>query len=102
MHNSDLYNTLLTLSRNLYFYNEIKLKDSFETKDVVLLHGVTSSGKTEVFIKLIQEAIERGEQVLYLLPEIALTTQIINRLRKHFGDKVGVYHSKFNKFIIIF
>ena len=73
-----------------------QIKDSFETKDVVLLHGVTSSGKTEVFIKLIQEAIERGEQVLYLLPEIALTTQIINRLRKHFGDKVGVYHSKFN------
>jgi len=73
-----------------------QIKDSFETKDVVLLHGVTSSGKTEVFIKLIKEAINRGEQVLYLLPEIALTTQIINRLRKHFGDKVGVYHSKFN------
>ena len=73
-----------------------QVKDSFETKDVVLLHGVTSSGKTEVFIKLISEAINRGEQVLYLLPEIALTTQIINRLRKHFGDKVGVYHSKFN------
>ena len=68
----------------------------YESKDVVLLHGVTSSGKTEIFIKLIQNVISRGEQVLYLLPEIALTTQMINRLRKYFGDKVGVYHSKFN------
>lgn len=73
-----------------------QIKASFEDKDVALLHGVTSSGKTEVFIKLIREAIEEGNQVLYLLPEIALTTQIINRLRKHFGDLVGVYHSKFN------
>ena len=62
----------------------------------MLLHGVTSSGKTEIYIKLISEVLARGEQVLYLLPEIALTTQIINRLRKHFGDLVGVYHSKFN------
>ena len=73
-----------------------QIQKSFESKEVVLLHGVTSSGKTEIFIKLIQDVIARGEQVLYLLPEIALTTQIINRLRKHFGDKVGVYHSKFN------
>ncbi|MES2286655.1 MAG: primosomal protein N' [Bacteroidota bacterium] len=65
-------------------------------KDVVLLHGVTSSGKTEIYVKLIEQAIAKGEQVLYLLPEIALTTQIINRLRKYFGDAVGVYHSKFN------
>ncbi|MDB2368775.1 primosomal protein N' [Flavobacteriales bacterium] len=72
------------------------IKEAYTNKEVVLLHGVTSSGKTEVFIKLIKEAIDRGEQVLYLLPEIALTTQIINRLRKHFGDKVAVYHSKFN------
>ena len=73
-----------------------QIQKSFESKEVVLLHGVTSSGKTEIFIKLIEDVIERGKQVLYLLPEIALTTQIINRLRKHFGDKVGVYHSKFN------
>ena len=65
--------------------------------DVVLLHGVTSSGKTEIYVKLIEEAIAQGKQVLYLLPEIALTTQIINRLRKYFGDVVGVYHSKFNE-----
>lgn len=67
------------------------------TKDVVLLHGVTSSGKTEIYVKLIEDAISEGKQVLYLLPEIALTTQIINRLRKYFGDAVGVYHSKFNE-----
>ncbi len=66
-------------------------------KDVVLLHGITSSGKTELYIKLIREAIGRGKQVLYLLPEIALTTQIINRLRKYFGSKVGIYHSRFNE-----
>jgi len=66
-------------------------------KDVVLLHGVTSSGKTEIYVKLIEQTIAEGKQVLYLLPEIALTTQIINRLRKYFGDTVGVYHSKFNE-----
>jgi primosomal protein N' (replication factor Y) len=66
-------------------------------KDVVLLHGVTSSGKTEIYVKLIEEAISKGRQVLYLLPEIALTTQIINRLKKYFGEGVGVYHSKFNE-----
>jgi primosomal protein N' (replication factor Y) len=66
-------------------------------KDVVLLHGVTSSGKTEIYVKLIEQAIAEGKQVLYLLPEIALTTQIINRLRKYVGDMVGVYHSKFNE-----
>ena len=67
----------------------------FEAKKPVLLHGVTSSGKTEIYIKLIQEALDKGRQVLYLLPEIALTEQIINRLRKYFGDKVGVYHSRY-------
>jgi len=65
-------------------------------KSVALLHGVTSSGKTEVYIKLIDEVIGRGEQVLFLLPEIALTAQIINRLRRYFGDSVGVYHSRFS------
>lgn len=74
------------------------IKKWFETKDVVLLHGVTSSGKTEIYIKLISECINQGKQVLYLLPEIALTTQIINRLRKYFGNKIGVYHSRYNEF----
>ncbi len=63
----------------------------------ILLHGVTSSGKTEIYVKLIEQTLAQGKQVLYLLPEIALTTQIINRLRKYFGDAVGVYHSKFNE-----
>jgi primosomal protein N' (replication factor Y) (superfamily II helicase) len=73
------------------------IKSQFKTHDVVLLHGVTGSGKTELYVRLINEALERGEQVLYLLPEIALTTQLINRLRKFFGERVGVYHSKFNQ-----
>ena len=63
----------------------------------VLLHGVTGSGKTEIYIRLIQRVLESGRQVLYLLPEIALTTQIIHRLQCYFGDKVGVYHSRFNE-----
>jgi len=75
-------------------FNEIKA--SFKEKDITLIQGVTSSGKTEIYIHLIQETIAKGKQVLYLLPEIALTGQIINRLRRHFGNKVGVYHSKFN------
>jgi len=74
-----------------------EIRDAWTAKDVVLLHGVTSSGKTEIYIKLINETIEQGKQVLYLLPEIALTTQIINRLRKYFGDRVGIYHSRFNE-----
>jgi primosomal protein N' (replication factor Y) len=65
-------------------------------KDVVLLHGVTASGKTQVYIKLIERAIEKGGQVLFLLPEIALTTQIVERIQRYFGDAIGVYHSKFN------
>jgi primosomal protein N' (replication factor Y) len=68
----------------------------FKEKDVVLLHGVTSSGKTEIYIHLIREMISQNRQVLYLLPEIALTSQIVNRLRKVFGDDVGVYHSRFS------
>ena len=74
----------------------LKIQEMFQTQNVALLHGVTSSGKTEVYIHLIQDAINKGQQVLYLLPEIALTAQIINRLRKIFGNRVGVYHSKFN------
>ena len=73
-----------------------KIKDQFKVREVVLLHGITSSGKTEIYIKLIQETLEQQKQVLFLLPEIALTTQIINRLRKYFGKKVGVYHSRYN------
>lgn len=66
------------------------------TQNTVLLHGVTGSGKTNIYIEKIKEVIAEGKQVLYLLPEIALTAQIINRLRKIFGKSVGVYHSKFN------
>lgn len=73
-----------------------QIKNKFETTDVVLLHGVTSSGKTEIYVKLIEEVIAKGQQVLFLMPEIALTTQMINRLRRYFGNEVGVYHSKFN------
>ena len=72
-----------------------QILDSWQTHDITLLHGVTSSGKTEVYIHLIQQYIDKGKQVLYLLPEIALTTQITNRLRAVFGEKLGVYHSKF-------
>lgn len=69
---------------------------AFDTKDVCLLHGVTGSGKTQVYIKLIEKYFSAGKQVLYLLPEIALTAQIIRRLQKHFGGNIAIYHSKFN------
>lgn len=72
------------------------IHELFDTKDVVLLKGVTSSGKTEIYIHLIKEQLEKGKQVLYLLPEIALTAQIINRLKSVFGNRVGIYHSKFS------
>jgi primosomal protein N' (replication factor Y) len=74
-----------------------EITESFTVKNVTLLHGVTSSGKTEIYIKLIRQMLDEGKQVLYLLPEIALTTQIINRLQKYFGNEVGVYHSKYNE-----
>ena len=73
-----------------------QITSHFETKEVCLLHGLTSSGKTEIYIKLIEEQLASGKQVLYLLPEIALTTQLVGRLRTFFGDKVGVYHSKYS------
>lgn len=73
-----------------------EIQTAFESKDVVLLHGVTASGKTQIYIKLIEEAMARGGQVLFLLPEIALTTQIVERIKRYFGDAIGVYHSKFN------
>ena len=68
---------------------------AFSTKDITLLHGVTSSGKTEIYIHIINKYLAEGKQVLYLLPEIALTTQITARLKRVFGDELGVYHSKF-------
>ncbi|MDD5506772.1 MAG: primosomal protein N' [Bacteroidales bacterium] len=74
------------------------LKQQLAEKEAVLLFGVTSSGKTEIYIKLIQEYIREGKQVLYLLPEIALTAQIIQRLKRFFGSAVGVYHSRYNDF----
>ena len=75
-------------------YNQIVF--SFLKKNVVLLHGVTSSGKTEIYIHLICQALERKQQVLYLLPEIALTVQIRQRLQRVFGDRLGIYHSKYS------
>lgn len=75
-------------------YNNIVF--SFLKKNVVLLHGVTSSGKTEIYIHLISQAIERHQQVLYLLPEIALTVQIRQRLQRVFGNRLGIYHSKYS------
>lgn len=72
------------------------IKAAFEQDKVTLLKGVTSSGKTEVYVKLIAECMEKGLQALYLLPEIALTTQLISRLQEYFGDKIAIYHSKYN------
>jgi primosomal protein N' (replication factor Y) len=76
-------------------YDEINI--SFEINKVTLLHGVTGSGKTEIYVQLIQDYLEQGKQVLFLLPEIALTTQLIQRLSSYFGELVGVYHSRFNQ-----
>ena len=75
-----------------------ELETQLNDKNIALLHGVTGSGKTEIYIHFINKAILEGKQVLYLLPEIALTSQIITRLQRFFGKKVGVYHSKFNEF----
>ena len=75
-------------------YNSILMQ--WMKRDIVLLHGVTSSGKTEVYIHLIQNALEKHQQVLYILPEIALTVQITQRLQRIFGNQLGIYHSKYN------
>jgi primosomal protein N' (replication factor Y) len=74
-------------------FNQIQF--SFLKKNVTLLHGVTSSGKTEIYIHLIQQALEQKKQVLYLLPEIALTVQMMERLQRVFGNRLGIYHSKY-------
>ncbi|XOD66629.1 MAG: primosomal protein N' [Flavobacteriales bacterium Tduv] len=76
-------------------YREIS--SQFETKDTVVLHGITSIGKTEIYVRLIQEVLYQGLRVLYLLPEIALMTQIFSRLRRNFGDRIGLYHSKYDQ-----
>lgn len=73
-----------------------QIRTQFMAKNVVLLHGVTSSGKTEIYIHLIQKAIDEGKQVLYLLPEIALTVQMTRRLQHVFGSRLGIYHSKYS------
>ncbi len=75
-------------------YNQIQF--AFLKKNVTLLHGVTSSGKTEIYIHLIQQALEKQQQVLYLLPEIALTVQMMDRLQRIFGNRLGIYHSKYS------
>ena len=74
-----------------------QVKEQLQTKAVCLFHGVTSSGKTNIYIRLIEEFIKQGKQVLYMLPEIALTSQVIRRLQKHFGGYIGIYHSKFSQ-----
>ncbi|MDB4584641.1 primosomal protein N', partial [Draconibacterium sp.] len=73
-----------------------QIKTTFENKQVALIHGITASGKTEIYIHLIDEILKSGQQALYLVPEIALTTQIVKRLKNVFGKKVGIYHSKLN------
>jgi primosomal protein N' (replication factor Y) len=76
-------------------YNQIV--ENWDKKSVSLIHGVTGSGKTEIYIKLIQKVLEDGKQVLFLLPEIALTSHLISRLEKYFGNRIGVFHSRFSK-----
>ena len=86
-------------SKRLNSYQETALaeiKESYKKQNVTLLHGVTSSGKTEIYVKLIEDAINTGKQVLYLLPEIALTAQLITRLQIYFGEQVAVFHSKYS------
>ena len=90
--NIDSSNLLTKLQKDVLS----KLNKQLKEKDIVLLHGVTSSGKTEIYIKLIEKYLKLGKQVLYLLPEISLTTQIIQKLRNHFADKISVYHSRYS------
>ncbi|HTA63483.1 MAG TPA: primosomal protein N', partial [Bacteroidia bacterium] len=74
-----------------------QIEESFKTHQTCLLHGITGSGKTEIYCSLIEKTIAEGKQVLYLLPEIALTTQLVTRIKRYFGDKAGVYHSRFSE-----
>ncbi len=90
----DVENTFQLSDEQQQAFNSIN--EFFETKAVTLLHGVTSSGKTQIYIRLMENYLAKGQQVLYLLPEIALTAQIIERLQFHFGNKIIVYHSKFS------
>ncbi|TBN00389.1 primosomal protein N' [Hyunsoonleella flava] len=86
-------------SKHLNEYQEkalSEIKSEFENQHTVLLHGVTSSGKTEIYVKLIEEILQKEQQVLYLLPEIALTTQLVSRLQNYFGEKVAIFHSKYS------
>ena len=75
-----------------------EIEKGLKEKNTQLLFGVTGSGKTEIYVHFTRKALEEGKQVLFLVPEIALTSQLINRLRIFFGDKIGVYHSRFNEF----
>ena len=88
-----IVNYQLSIAQQLAYQ---QIQNVFKQKAVCLLHGITASGKTEIYIKLIEEKLAQGKQTLYILPEIALTGQIIRRLQKHFGGNVAVYHSKFN------
>jgi primosomal protein N' (replication factor Y) len=73
-----------------------EIQDSLKEKAITLLHGITSSGKTEIYVKLIEDMLSTGRQILYMLPEIALTAQLISRLQKYFGKKIAVYHSRYS------
>ena len=90
----ELYSNFELSEQQSVAFADVKVQ--LKQMDVVLLHGVTSSGKTQIYIRLIEEMINSGRQVLYLLPEIALTTHIIERLRVYFGSSIGIYHSRFN------
>lgn len=92
--NNKKENNLILSEAQQKAYKEIT--ESFTAKEVSLLHGVTSSGKTEIYTKLIEDYVAQGNQVLYLLPEIALTTQLVSRLTAHFGNQVAVFHSKYS------
>ena len=90
----------LSISKSLNKYQESALKkinSSFKTFDISLLHGVTSSGKTEIYVKKIESIIAQGKQVLYLVPEIALTSQLVHRLEQYFGNQIAVYHSRYSQ-----
>ncbi len=89
----DIESIVLSQAQEAAFH---QIGEVFKKQSICLLHGVTGSGKTEVYIKAMAQVVAGGKQVLYLLPEIALTSQIVNRLRKYFGEKVGVYHSRYN------